>query len=98
MSNGVEYRLGLCRKALARSNALEWRDANGAFFTLAAYQSSMSSQEASLYLLDEYGLGTIPGSAFGKTGENHLRISFGCLSDEDVAPAMRLLEEISFPY
>ncbi len=97
MSNGVEYRLGLCRKALDRSSALEWRDAGGAFFTLAAFKSSMSSQEASLYLLDEFGLGTIPGSAFGEAGENHLRISFGCLSDEDIAPAMKLLEEISFP-
>jgi aspartate/methionine/tyrosine aminotransferase len=98
MSNGVEYRLGLCRKALGGSSALEWRDAGGAFFTLAAFQSSMSSKEASLYLLDEYGLGTIPGSAFGKAGENHLRISFGCISDEDIVPAMKLLEEVSFPY
>lgn len=98
MSNGVEYRLGLCRKALDHNSALEWREAGGAFFTLAAFQSSMSSQEASLYLLDEYGLGTIPGSAFGKAGEKHLRISFGCLSDEDIAPAMKLLEEVSFPY
>ena len=40
---------------------------------------------------------TVPRSAFGKSGEGHLRISFGCLSDEDLEPAMKLLSEVSFP-
>ena len=50
-----------------------------------------------MYLLDEYGIGTIPGSAFGESGEGHLLISFGCLSDEELEPAMKLLSEVSFP-
>ncbi len=97
MSQGVSKRLELCRSALKGNNSLSWREAGGAFFTLAAYESSMKAQNAAIYLLDEYGIGTIPGSAFGESGEGHLRISFGCLSDEDLEPAMNLLSEVSFP-
>ncbi|MCK5115926.1 MAG: pyridoxal phosphate-dependent aminotransferase [Candidatus Aegiribacteria sp.] len=97
MSDGVSKRLELCRSALDASNSLFWREAGGAFFTLAAYKSSMKAQKATMYLLNEYGIGTIPGSAFGKSGEGHLRISFGCLSDEELEPAMKLLSEVSFP-
>jgi len=97
MSQGVKNRLDRCREALAGNNSLAWREAGGAFFTLAACSSSMPSEDAALYLLDEYGIGTIPGSAFGESGEGHLRISFGCLSDEDIEPAMKLLSQVSFP-
>ncbi|MEN8209265.1 MAG: pyridoxal phosphate-dependent aminotransferase [Candidatus Fermentibacteria bacterium] len=96
MSEGVSKRLDLCRAALKGNNYLSWREAGGAFFTLAAYESSMNAQNAAMYLLDEYGIGTIPGSAFGESGEGHLRISFGCLSDEELEPAMKLLSEVSF--
>lgn len=97
MSAGVSKRLELCRNALKDSSSLSWREAGGAFFTLAAYESNMKAQNAAMHLLDEYGIGTIPGSAFGESGEGHLRISFGCLSDEDLEPAMKLLSEVSFP-
>jgi aminotransferase len=97
MSRGILKRLRLCRKALNSGGNLSWREAEGAFFTLAACESSMSSREAALFLLNEYGIGTIPGSAFGPSGEGHLRISFGCLSDEEIGPAMKLLSEVSFP-
>ncbi|NOQ21379.1 MAG: aminotransferase class I/II-fold pyridoxal phosphate-dependent enzyme [Candidatus Aegiribacteria sp.] len=97
MSAGVSKRLEFCRSALTGSSSLFWREAGGAFFTLAAYEGSMKAQDAAMYLLDEYGIGTIPGSAFGESGEGHLRISFGCLSDEELEPAMKLLSEVSLP-
>ncbi len=97
MSEGVLKRLDLCRSALKGNGSLSWREAGGAFFTLAASKSSMKAQDAAMYLLNEYGIGTIPGSAFGESGESHLRISFGCLSDEELEPAMKLLSEVSFP-
>jgi len=97
MSNGIKTRLELCRAALKNNTSLSWRESGGGFFTLAAYKGNMPSMDAALYLLDEYGIGTIPGSAFGESGEGHLRISFGCLSDEELEPAMKLLSEVSFP-
>lgn len=97
MSRGVKHRLESCREALAVNDQLTWREAGGAFFTLAAYSGNLNSEEAALHLLNEYGIGTIPGSAFGPSGEKHLRISFGCLSDEEIAPAMEVLSRASFP-
>ncbi len=97
MSEGVRKRLQLCKRALNAGDSLSWREAGGAFFTLAAYESTMNANDAALYLLNEYGIGTIPGSAFGESGEGHLRISFGCLADEDIEPVMKLLTEVSFP-
>ncbi|MCD4847248.1 MAG: pyridoxal phosphate-dependent aminotransferase [Candidatus Aegiribacteria sp.] len=97
MSEGVKRRLVLCREALSGNRFLSWREAGGAFFTLASYESGMTSQEAAMHILDEYGLGTIPGSAFGPSGEGHLRISFGCLSDEELEPAMEILSGVTFP-
>ncbi len=97
MSEGVKHRLELCREALRGNTFLSWRKANGAFFTLASYESSMTSQEAAMYILDKYGLGTIPGSAFGPSGEGHLRISFGCLADGELEPAMEILSGVTFP-
>lgn len=97
MSRGVKHRLEACRKALSGNDQLTFREAGGAFFTLAAYSGNLDSEEAALHLLNEYGIGTIPGSAFGPSGEKHLRISFGCLSDEEIAPAMDVLSRVSFP-
>ncbi len=97
MSEGVKRRLELCRTALSGNSSFSWGKAGGAFFTLASYKSSMTSQEAAMYILDEYGIGTIPGSAFGPAGEGHLRISFGCLSDEELEPAMDILSGVTFP-
>ncbi|OPL19025.1 MAG: hypothetical protein AVO35_03615 [Candidatus Aegiribacteria sp. MLS_C] len=97
MSAGVLYRLNECRKALEANPGFHWRDAGGAFFTLAAYEGEMSSQDAAIHLLEEYGIGTIPGSVFGPAGEGHLRISFGCLAPGEIGPAMELLSEVSVP-
>ncbi len=97
MSRGIRTRLELCKAALRSNTSLSWRESGGGFFTLAACEGNLSSMDAALYLLNEYGIGTIPGSAFGESGEGHLRISFGCLSDEELEPAMKLLSEVSLP-
>ena len=94
----VMRRRDLCRETLTRgSGNLQWREAGGAFFTLAAYPGGMPSPEAAMHVLEKYGIGTIPGSAFGPSGEGHLRVSFGCLSDEDIQPVMELLGQVTIP-
>jgi aminotransferase len=50
----------------------------GAFYVMAKYLfSDADSQEIAVRLLEEARVITIPGGAFGKGGEGHLRISFG---------------------
>ena len=98
MSAEVKRRRDICKKTLLNgSGGLKWREAGGAFFTLAQLETGMNSYQAALHLLEEYGIGTIPGSAFGESGEGHLRISFGCLKESQIETAMEKLAEASFP-
>jgi len=93
MSAAVRSRGELCRKALETADGLEWRTSGGGFFTLAACRGR-NSLDVSLELLARNRIATIPGSAFGPAGEEHVRISFGCLSDEELEPAMSALASV----
>lgn len=90
----VEHRLHLCRNAMQQSKGLEWREAGGGFFTLAKTPEGMNTYALADHLIDNYAIATIPGDAFGKTGKEHLRFSFGCLSDSELIPAMAALSSI----
>ena len=92
----VRTRLNLCRKAMSEAGGLEWREPGGGFFTLAALPEGMDDTDAAMRLLEEHGIATIPGSAFGPGGVGHLRVSFGCLSDEEMAPALDALSRVRF--
>lgn len=92
-SSQVRERLNLCRQALESASGLEWRDSGGGFFTLAACPG-IDSYAASETLLSRYRIGTIPGGAFGEAGENHVRISFGCLPDMLLHEAMDALSSV----
>jgi aspartate/methionine/tyrosine aminotransferase len=49
----------------------------GAFYIFPDFSAFEKSDEAiALRLLKEVGVGTVPGSGFGKTGRGHLRISY----------------------
>lgn len=89
----VRERLNLCRKALESAEGLQWRETGGGFFTLAACPG-LESYQASEILLSRYRIGTIPGGAFGNAGENHVRISFGCLPDHLLHEAMDTLASV----
>ena len=93
-AGGVLHRRRLCREAVDACSGLSWRRAGGGFFTLAAVDSGAPSKEICLQLLDRWGIATIPGAAFGPAGEGHVRISFGCLSDEQLQPAMEALARV----
>jgi aspartate/methionine/tyrosine aminotransferase len=89
----VRERLIRCRTALSEAAGLDWRECGGGFFTLAACPGR-DSLETSMKLLEEYRIATIPGAAFGQAGEGHVRISFGCLADEELDPAMEALASV----
>jgi aspartate/methionine/tyrosine aminotransferase len=92
-AEAVQKRLDLCREALKSAEGLQWRESGGGFFTLAACPGK-SGYSVSETLLAKYRIGTIPGEAFGGTGGNHVRISFGCLPDSLVTPAMEALASV----
>lgn len=93
-SREVFARLSMCRDALDSSRGLQWRECGGGFFTLAAAKEGLDCYRLADHLLDEYGIASIPGDAFGVTGRGHLRLSFGCLSDQELKPAMEALSSV----
>jgi len=48
----------------------------GAFYAFPRYDGKMKSEEMALFLMDKAEVALTGGSAFGKAGEQHLRISY----------------------
>jgi aspartate aminotransferase len=54
----------------------------GAFYAFPNItKTGKNSEELSMYLLDDCGVVTVPGDAFGQYGEGYLRFSFATSSD-----------------
>jgi aspartate/methionine/tyrosine aminotransferase len=68
---------------------LHWTPADGAFFGFVRVDGCESSAALAQALLEDAHVVTIPGSAFGASGEGHLRLSYGSAGIGDVSDAMR---------
>ena len=68
---------------------LHWRPTSGAFFGFVRVHGCTDSAALAESLLDEAHVVTIPGSAFGASGEGHLRLSYGSAGVSDVTEATR---------
>ena len=67
----------------------------GAFYVFPDISSSgLSSKDFALKLLKHERVAVVPGSAFGSTGENHIRCSFATSMDH-IKEAMRRIERFS---
>ncbi len=61
-------------------------------------ETGMTSEELSIYLLEECKVVTVPGTAFGKQGEGYIRLSFATSLDmvkEGIARIKKGIEDIS---
>jgi len=55
-------------------------------------ETGMTSEELSMYLLEECKVVTVPGTAFGKQGEGYIRLSFAT-SLEDIKEGIRRIKK-----
>jgi len=77
MLNEYDRRRHLIVKGLNEISGIECNKPKGAFYAFANVSSfKLSSQEFATMLLQKAKVATIPGSAFGSSGEGYLRISF----------------------
>jgi aminotransferase len=80
------------RDALAagvrRIPQLHWTPANAAFFGFVRVDGCSDSTALAESLIQEAHVVTLPGAAFGQSGEGHLRLSYGAVSTAAVAEAM----------
>ncbi len=65
----------------------------GAFYVMLELDSSAKDMELVQSLITEYGVATLPGSAFGLHEGCHLRLSFGALSDDEIRTGLERLKK-----
>jgi aspartate/methionine/tyrosine aminotransferase len=63
----------------------------GAFYCFVSYNLNLPSFELAKRLLRKAHVATVPGVAFGKCGEEHLRLSYAA-SEEDIRETFRRME------
>jgi aminotransferase len=74
--------------ALRAIPRLEWTPTPGGLFAFVRVDGCTDSNALAHRLLEEAGVITIPGAAFGSCGEGHLRLSYGYAALQDLAEAM----------
>ena len=68
-----------------------WTPTPGAFFGFVRVDGCADSAALAESVLEDAHVVTIPGAAFGRSGEGHLRLSYGSASVADVTEALRRL-------
>jgi aspartate/methionine/tyrosine aminotransferase len=78
---------------LAAIPKLSWSPTGAGFFAFVRVEGCTDSTALANRLLDEAHVVTIPGAAFGRSGEGCLRLSFGSVSDDDLVEGLDRLEK-----
>jgi aminotransferase len=76
---------------LAAIPRLRWTPTRAAFFGFVRVEGCADSTALANALLEHAHVVTIPGSAFGRSGEGHLRMSYGSVSVDAVREATQRL-------
>ena len=74
-------------EGLSRIPQVRWTPTPGAFFGFVRVEGCTDSSSLAAALLEDAHVVTIPGSAFGRSGEGHLRLSYGAASVDGVREA-----------
>jgi aminotransferase len=77
--------------ALRSVPGIDWTPPRGGLFGLARVDGCEDSEALSRALLEDAHVITIPGSAFGPSGEGFLRLSYGRAEESQLAEAARRL-------
>ena len=83
----LSLRRNLMRKRIDEIGVFTPNKIDGAFYAFPRYEVDLKSRAVSKMMLEEQGVAVLPGTGFGQTGENHLRLSFSC-SQEDIQVGM----------
>jgi len=66
---------------------MKWTPTPGGFFAFVKIDGCSDSVDFSLRLLEGAGVATVPGRAFGRAGEGHVRLSYGSVATNELGEA-----------
>lgn len=92
MMEGYEERRNLITELIDRSKYFDAVPPDGAFYIFPSYELDMPSLDVAKGLLEEAHVATVPGSAFGESGEGYLRLCYST-SKENIVEAMERMNQ-----
>jgi len=93
MFTAYNERRNVLAKGLNEIQGLSCHAPEGTFYAFANIkETGMNSDKLAIYLLEEYGVVTVPGTAFGAQGEGYIRLSFAT-SLEDIKEGIRRIKK-----
>jgi aspartate/methionine/tyrosine aminotransferase len=99
MFTAYNKRRNVLTKGLNEIKGLSCHAPEGTFYAFVNIkETGMTSEELSMYLLEECKVVTVPGTAFGRQGEGYIRLSFATSLDmvkEGIARIKKGIEDIS---
>ncbi len=99
MFTAYNERRNVLAKGLNEIQGLSCYAPEGTFYAFVNIkEAGMTSEELSMYLLEEYKVVTVPGTAFGRQGEGYIRLSFATSLDmvkEGIARIKKGIENIN---
>lgn len=94
MRHEYERRRNMLHRGLCALSKVRCQLPEGAFYMFPNIKAmGKSSQEVADILLEEAGVITVPGSAFGEMGEGYLRLSYAN-SEDNLAEALRRMQVV----
>ena len=91
MRSGFHDELRARRRVLAEGLGaiprVHWTPTGGGLFAFARIDGCDDSPLLARDLLEQAHVVTIPGAAFGSSGEGYLRISYGCAAETELTEA-----------
>ena len=80
-------------ETVAEIPGLQWVPAEGGFFAFVRVRGCTDSTALATRLLEDAHVVTIPGAAFGRSGEGCLRLSYGSVTEGDLERALERLAD-----
>ncbi|MEM2943584.1 MAG: pyridoxal phosphate-dependent aminotransferase [Methanomassiliicoccales archaeon] len=87
-------RRDLICKLMSEIPSLAFVKPRGAFYVFPSYEHQMSSEDLAAFLLEEAHVAVTPGSAFGPSGEGHIRISYATSRNAIIEGMKRVKEAL----
>lgn len=83
-----EKRRQICMDYLGKTDKLEVLQPEGAYYIFPKFIKSIDDFALALEMVEKAGVAVVPGSPFGKGGENHVRISF-CFGEDQLREGLK---------